>query len=212
MDFSIIMGPGYSNVHPSSSSYGDKINIKSSINHEENYLKDDTYTGSSRTIGDLTENNFSRDHQFDVLSFNQLIENSNAKIRGGRKTSHRSSLSKSPQGMNTHVSTLSKEVGNQERYNWQQDDAKVINKGGSLRSVPSSSLSLSSPSLSSASSLLPPNYLDGVWEPEDYTLQIKFTEPGDAGVYICQVNTEPKTAQRIHLTVIGELSRIQSAL
>ncbi|XP_018025415.1 uncharacterized protein LOC108680992 [Hyalella azteca] len=60
----------------------------------------------------------------------------------------------------------------------------------------------------SSSSLLPPNYLEGVWEPEDYTLQIKFAEPGDAGTYVCQINTEPKTAQTITLTVVDMVAKI----
>ncbi|XP_071550332.1 uncharacterized protein [Panulirus ornatus] len=47
-----------------------------------------------------------------------------------------------------------------------------------------------------------PNYIDGVWEPEDYTLQIKFTKPEDAGTYICQINTEPKVSQVIQLSVV----------
>ncbi|KAF2366532.1 Immunoglobulin-like domain [Trinorchestia longiramus] len=60
----------------------------------------------------------------------------------------------------------------------------------------------------STSSLLPQNYLEGVWEPEDYTLQIKFTEPGDAGTYVCQINTEPKTAQTITLRVVDMVAKI----
>ncbi|XP_068207743.1 uncharacterized protein [Palaemon carinicauda] len=49
---------------------------------------------------------------------------------------------------------------------------------------------------------LAPNYIDGVWEPEDYTLQIKFTKPQDGGTYICQINTEPRITQAVFLRVI----------
>lgn len=49
-----------------------------------------------------------------------------------------------------------------------------------------------------------PNYIEGVWEPEDYTLQIKYTKPEDAGTYICQINTEPRRTQVVHLNVVSE--------
>ncbi|CAL4065425.1 unnamed protein product [Meganyctiphanes norvegica] len=53
-----------------------------------------------------------------------------------------------------------------------------------------------------------PNYVPGVWEPEDYTLQIKFIEPGDAGLYICQINTDPKMFQNIYVKVINMKAEI----
>ena len=49
-----------------------------------------------------------------------------------------------------------------------------------------------------------PGYLEAIWRPEDYTLQIKYTDPEDAGVYTCQVNTEPRIVQRITLRVVGQ--------
>ncbi|XP_064110234.1 uncharacterized protein LOC135218019 [Macrobrachium nipponense] len=49
---------------------------------------------------------------------------------------------------------------------------------------------------------LTPNYIDGAWEPEDYSLQIKDTKPEDAGTYICQINTEPRISQSVVLTVV----------
>ena len=60
--------------------------------------------------------------------------------------------------------------------------------------------------------MLHSNYLKGVCEPEDLIPQIKHSEPGDAGTYICQVNTEPKTAQRIHLKVTGGLKFVMFIL
>ncbi|XP_045107258.1 uncharacterized protein LOC123502111 [Portunus trituberculatus] len=53
-----------------------------------------------------------------------------------------------------------------------------------------------------------PNYIEGVWEPEDYTLQIKYTEPEDAGTYICQINTEPRITQVVHLSVVNMRAEI----
>ncbi|KAK8718728.1 hypothetical protein OTU49_014509, partial [Cherax quadricarinatus] len=47
-----------------------------------------------------------------------------------------------------------------------------------------------------------PNYIEGVWEPEDYTLQIKYLKVEDAGTYICQINTEPRISQVVHLSVV----------
>jgi len=38
---------------------------------------------------------------------------------------------------------------------------------------------------------------------ENWTLQIKYPQERDAGVYECQVNTEPKISMAFHLTVIG---------
>lgn len=49
-----------------------------------------------------------------------------------------------------------------------------------------------------------PNYIEGVWEPEDYTLQIKYTKQEDAGTYICQINTEPRISQVVHLNVVSK--------
>lgn len=49
-----------------------------------------------------------------------------------------------------------------------------------------------------------PNYIEGVWEPEDYTLQIKYTKPEDAGTYICQINTDPRITQAVRLNVVSE--------
>lgn len=40
----------------------------------------------------------------------------------------------------------------------------------------------------------------GVW-----TLQIKYVKAQDAGMYECQVGTEPKVSARAHLQVVGEL-------
>lgn len=53
-----------------------------------------------------------------------------------------------------------------------------------------------------------PNYIEGVWEPEDYTLQIKFTKPEDVGTYICQINTEPRITQVVHLNVVNMRAEI----
>ncbi|KAK8374461.1 hypothetical protein O3P69_011903, partial [Scylla paramamosain] len=53
-----------------------------------------------------------------------------------------------------------------------------------------------------------PNYIEGVWEPEDYTLQIKYTKPEDAGTYICQINTEPRITQVVHLSVVNMRAEI----
>lgn len=39
----------------------------------------------------------------------------------------------------------------------------------------------------------------GVW-----TLQIKYVQARDAGIYECQVSTEPKISARVHLHVVGE--------
>ena len=41
----------------------------------------------------------------------------------------------------------------------------------------------------------------GVW-----TLQIKFVQARDAGLYECQVSTEPKVSAQVHLHVVGELN------
>lgn len=39
----------------------------------------------------------------------------------------------------------------------------------------------------------------GMW-----TLQIKYVQARDAGMYECQVGTEPKVSARAHLHVVGE--------
>lgn len=37
-----------------------------------------------------------------------------------------------------------------------------------------------------------------------WTLQIKYVQARDAGIYECQVSTEPKVSARVHLNVVGE--------
>ncbi|XP_064081864.1 uncharacterized protein LOC135198222 [Macrobrachium nipponense] len=49
---------------------------------------------------------------------------------------------------------------------------------------------------------LAPSHINGIWGPEDYALQIKNTNPQDAGTYVCQINTEPKIAQAVVLRVV----------
>ena len=44
---------------------------------------------------------------------------------------------------------------------------------------------------------------NGVW-----TLQIKYVQARDAGIYECQVSTEPKVSARVHLHVVGELKNL----
>lgn len=39
----------------------------------------------------------------------------------------------------------------------------------------------------------------GMW-----TLQIKYVQARDAGIYECQVSTEPKVSARVHLHVVGK--------
>lgn len=39
---------------------------------------------------------------------------------------------------------------------------------------------------------------------ENWTLQIKFPQQRDAGIYECQVNTEPKMSLAFNLNVIGK--------
>lgn len=41
-------------------------------------------------------------------------------------------------------------------------------------------------------------------EPQDWTLQIKFVQIRDAGVYECQAATEPKVSARVYLHVVGK--------
>lgn len=40
---------------------------------------------------------------------------------------------------------------------------------------------------------------NGVW-----TLQIKYVQARDAGIYECQVSTEPKVSAQVQLNVVGE--------
>jgi len=40
---------------------------------------------------------------------------------------------------------------------------------------------------------------------EDWILQIKYVQPRDAGVYECQVSTEPRISQDFYLSVVGQL-------
>ena len=49
--------------------------------------------------------------------------------------------------------------------------------------------------------IVPYNYLDEIWDPEDYTLQIKYTKRSDAGTYICQV-IESKTKNNAAFFII----------
>ncbi|XP_076067713.1 uncharacterized protein LOC143040506 [Oratosquilla oratoria] len=70
----------------------------------------------------------------------------------------------------------------------------------SLKSKPSPSFSGSSYSNS--------NDLTLDWRADDFTLQIRYTEPEDAGTYICQVNTEPSMVQVVRLNVIDMVAEI----
>jgi hypothetical protein len=38
----------------------------------------------------------------------------------------------------------------------------------------------------------------------DWVLQIKFVQPRDAGIYECQVSTEPRISENFHLYVVGK--------
>lgn len=40
---------------------------------------------------------------------------------------------------------------------------------------------------------------------EDWILQIKFVQLRDAGVYECQVSTEPRISTDFYLTVVGKM-------
>ena len=79
-------------------------------------------------------------------------------------------------------------------------------KGNTISIGPSSTASslLKSIENSNRRTIVPYNYLDDMWDPEDYTLQIKYTKRRDSGTYICQVNTEPRVAQAIRLKVVGK--------
>ena len=39
---------------------------------------------------------------------------------------------------------------------------------------------------------------------EDWILQIKYVQPRDAGIYECQVSTEPRISQDFYLSVVGQ--------
>lgn len=39
---------------------------------------------------------------------------------------------------------------------------------------------------------------------ENWTLQIKFSQARDSGVYECQVNTEPKMSMAFRLNIVGK--------
>lgn len=39
---------------------------------------------------------------------------------------------------------------------------------------------------------------------DDYDLRIEYTQPKDAGIYECQVNTEPKINLALNLEVTGK--------
>ena len=39
---------------------------------------------------------------------------------------------------------------------------------------------------------------------DEWTLHIKYTTAADAGVYECQVNSDPKISRQVTLTVKGE--------
>ena len=43
---------------------------------------------------------------------------------------------------------------------------------------------------------------------ENWTLQIKFVQLRDSGIYECQVNTEPKMSMAFRLNVVGKCPRI----
>lgn len=42
-------------------------------------------------------------------------------------------------------------------------------------------------------------------QPTGWTLQIKYVQARDAGLYECQVSTEPKISARVNLHVVGKL-------
>lgn len=44
-------------------------------------------------------------------------------------------------------------------------------------------------------------------ETDDWNLQIDYVQPRDAGIYECQVNTEPKIHRAVLLKVLGEFPR-----
>lgn len=149
--------------------------------------------------------------EFDSASFNRILRKSSSKIKMQSRNSHYTyddSVVTHIPNSRVHVvgvTPKAENLGNSPP----RVTVTLMNSAGVGYSNPAQYMEDIPPNLPSSlsslsSSSLPQNYLEGVWEPEDFTLQIKYTEPGDAGTYVCQVNTEPKTAQKIHLTVIGE--------
>lgn len=49
-------------------------------------------------------------------------------------------------------------------------------------------------------------------ETDDWNLQIDYVQPRDAGIYECQVNTEPKIYRAVALKVLGKFLRGEVAL
>lgn len=49
-------------------------------------------------------------------------------------------------------------------------------------------------------------------EAENYTLQIKFAQFRDGGIYECQISTEPKMSLAYRLNVVGKLKSLSSSL
>lgn len=43
-----------------------------------------------------------------------------------------------------------------------------------------------------------------------WTLQIKYVQPRDAGIYECQINTSPKMSHLVQLNVVGKYRRLSS--
>lgn len=43
-------------------------------------------------------------------------------------------------------------------------------------------------------------------ETDDWNLRIDYVQPRDAGIYECQVNTEPKIYRAVALKVLGEFA------
>lgn len=43
-------------------------------------------------------------------------------------------------------------------------------------------------------------------ETDDWNLRIDYVQPRDAGIYECQVNTEPKIYRAVTLKVLGEFT------
>ncbi|KAL4149865.1 hypothetical protein QTP88_003716 [Uroleucon formosanum] len=44
---------------------------------------------------------------------------------------------------------------------------------------------------------------------EDWTLQIKYPQIRDSGIYECQISTTPHISQYIHLQVVGECNHVK---
>ncbi|KAF0768356.1 zwei Ig domain protein zig-8-like [Aphis craccivora] len=47
---------------------------------------------------------------------------------------------------------------------------------------------------------------------EDWTLQIKYPQIRDSGIYECQISTTPHISQYIHLQVVGECDLITTTI